>query len=519
MTVELRALDSNFQLVGNLSYFNLQWNREYYTVGTFSVQVAVGAYKPSMVYLYTPDRPETGIIQKVELTETVKGRFVQITGYFLEAILNDKIVYPTYYASGAIPSAVVAMLRQYKDDIPLLTVADAPATQADETSWQETGGQLADVAYTKLQTVQHSLRCRYDYLANTITAEVWQGLDRTQEQTVNPFVTFSDGFGNLTEVDASKDTSNYKNYAVVVGQDQAENRKVAYADLSGGGYKRTLYVDARSERWDPSQQTEEEYLAGLQQLGLDKLLDYMVITNVDIQAASSGFVYLQDWDLGDRVDATTDLYDSYTIRTPYDTTGHCERVGYDATTGTATFLVTLTHLEGQAMPGDKITFSLREFLSRKEERTGVNLPADLSAASTAPATQAVDLRGGSGEAFEESSFRALVPNLRDNACPVEGFTLTGLGWVEGKLHVQLLVDDLLDNDNHAALYLTGAHGTVVEPEASYSVWAEEGSGDSYEEYVFSLSPEEAAGCRLTGDFFLSGSHTQGNWKVTFPLEG
>ena len=92
--------------------------------------------------------------------------------YFLEAILNDKVVYPTYYASGSIPATVVAMLRQYKDDIPLLAVANAPAEQADETSWQETGGQLVDVAYTKLQTVQHSQRCRYDYAASTITAEV-----------------------------------------------------------------------------------------------------------------------------------------------------------------------------------------------------------------------------------------------------------------------------------------------------------------------------------------------------------
>ena len=195
------------------------------------------------------------------------------------------------------------MLRQYQDDIPLLTVADAPATQVDAASWQETGGQMASVAYTKLQTVQHSLRCRYDYQANTITAEVWQGLDRTQEQTENPFVTFSDGFGNLVEVDASKDTSNYRNYAIVCGQDQAENRKVAYVDLSGGGYKKILYVDAKNERWDPEKQTEAEYLASLQQIGLDKLLDYTSIINVDIQAAASGFVYRQDWDLGDRVDA------------------------------------------------------------------------------------------------------------------------------------------------------------------------------------------------------------------------
>lgn len=300
--MELLALDAAFQPIDYLPYFNLQWTREYYKVGQFSVQISATSYDPAMVYLYSAERPETGIIQKVELKETVKGRFVQLSGYFLEAILNDKVVYPTYYASGSIPATVVAMLRQYKDDIPLLTVADAPAGQADKTSWQETGGQIADVAYTKLQTVQYSLRCRYNYQENTITAEVWQGLDRTQEQTTNPFVTFSDGFGNLTEVDASSDRSNHKNYAIVAGQDQEENRKVAYADLSGGGYKRILYVDARSERWDPKEQTEAEYLAGLQQKGLDELLNYQIIQNVDIQAASSGFEYLQDWDLGDKVD-------------------------------------------------------------------------------------------------------------------------------------------------------------------------------------------------------------------------
>lgn len=301
--MQLLALDSGFQPVRYLNYFNLQWTREYYTIGQFSVQLAAADYQPQMAYLYTPDRPETGVIQKVELTETVKGRFVQLSGYFLEAILNDKVVYPTYYASGTIPAAVAAMLRQYQDDIPLLTVADAPALQADAANWQETGGQLASVAYTKLQTVQCSLRCRYDFQANTITAEIWQGIDHTQAQSENPFVTFSDGFGNLAQADASVDRSNYKNYAIVAGQDQNEQRKVAIADLSGGGYRRILYVDARSERWDPQEQTEEEYLAGLTQLGLDKLLDYQIVNNVELQAGNGGFQYLRDFDLGDKVDA------------------------------------------------------------------------------------------------------------------------------------------------------------------------------------------------------------------------
>ena len=111
--MQLLALDADFQPVAYLPFFNLQWTREYYQIGNFSVQIAAADYQPTMAYLYTPDRPETGIIQKVELTETVKGRFVQLSGYFLEAILNDKVVYPAYYATGTIPAAVVAMLTTF----------------------------------------------------------------------------------------------------------------------------------------------------------------------------------------------------------------------------------------------------------------------------------------------------------------------------------------------------------------------------------------------------------------------
>lgn len=301
--MQLLALDAAFQPVAYLPYFNLQWTREYYTVGQFSVQISAAGYSSTMAYLYTPDRPETGIVQKVELTETVKGRFVQLSGYFLEAILNDKIIWPTYYGKGSVPAAVVDMLRQYKGDIPLLGVVDPPAAQNGEASaWQETGSSLANAAYTRLQMVEHSLRCRYDYLTNTITAQVWQGADRTQSQTTNPFVTFSDGFGNLAQADASTDCSNHKNYAIVAGQDQGENRKVAVADLSGGGYRRMLYVDARDLRWDPEKQTEADYLAALQQRGLEKLLEYQAVRNVEIQAGGGSFVYLRDWDLGDKVD-------------------------------------------------------------------------------------------------------------------------------------------------------------------------------------------------------------------------
>ena len=302
--MDLLALDADFEPVGYLPYINLQWTREYYKAGQYSVQVAAGNYDPRMAYLYTPERPEMGIIQKVGRTENIKGRFIQISGYFLERLLWDKIIWPTYYArGGTIPEAVTAMIQQYKGDIPLLEVLDAPAVSTLDTAvWQETGGELGNVAYKQLQTVACSLRCRYDYNANKIYCGVWQGTDRTQSQTANPFVTFADSFGNLISAEASRDKSNYKNYAIIAGQDKAENRIAAVADLSGGGYKKMLYKDSRASRWDENEQSREDYIAGLQQEGYEALLDYQIINNVDVDASAGCYKYLEDWDLGDKVD-------------------------------------------------------------------------------------------------------------------------------------------------------------------------------------------------------------------------
>ena len=38
-------------------------------------------------------------------------------------------------------------------------------------------------------------------------------------------------------------------------------------------------------------------------MGLDKLLDYQIVNNVELQAGNGGFQYLRDFDLGDKVDA------------------------------------------------------------------------------------------------------------------------------------------------------------------------------------------------------------------------
>lgn len=245
-----------------------------------------------------------------------------------------------------------------------------------------------------------------------------------------------------------------------------------------------------------------------------------------ISARASGntaqiYIALRDLE-GDRVDETVDLNDSYSIHRPFDSSANCVFAGYEKETGTAYFLVTITEYGDWDITGEKITFSVRELLSHKLQYNGVEIPVDWSAVG--PVTELwenVDLIGCGGlesGGFQQHDF--LIPNKNPIHCTaINGIDFTGIGFVDGKLHIQTAVRDKLQNDNHGFLYLEDRMGNVVNP--AYSVSAQDSSSGTrvdYQEYVFDVSADMAGKYRLRGDFETSGQWTQGSWQVTFPIE-
>ncbi len=217
---------------------------------------------------------------------------------------------------------------------------------------------------------------------------------------------------------------------------------------------------------------------------------------------------------GDRVDETTDLFDSYSIRRPFDSSASCEMIGYNDETKTASYLVTITRTDDRNIPGGKVTFSVACFLSGKEEHT-VLLPSDPVETEEALLLENPPFRGGSGEDFAAlSAGCVLAPGLISDLS--EGVQLTAMGFIDGRLHLQVHYEDILHTDNHGFIYLLDADGNRTECVASTSFWDEENSG-SYEEYVFDIGPEEYDGYTICGDFTTASRLTEGHWQVTFPL--
>ena len=197
----------------------------------------------------------------------------------------------------------------------------------------------------------------------------------------------------------------------------------------------------------------------------------------------SAEIYITIKDLsGDRVDGTTDLFDSYSINTPFDCMATCEFVEYDEEEKTAKFLVSITQFGEKKIEGEKLTFSARCFLSHKRLSEGVLLEPE---------------------------------NIPFS--PVQGVQLTKYGCSDGWLRIQMHYDDIIRFDNHGFVYLMNETGDRIEADQSEISWDEAQTGHYYE-YGFKIPEEELPHYLAYGDFTTCETLTEGNWQVTFPLE-
>ena len=231
------------------------------------------------------------------------------------------------------------------------------------------------------------------------------------------------------------------------------------------------------------------------------------------------FISAQDID-GDKIDETTDLFDSYSINTPFDCSSSCENISYDTKTKTATFLISISQWNEQDIIGEKITFRVREMLSNKQEYDMVLSDLDMNNISTAPETVTpTHIFGGSGTNYSEveNNFRALKATGILYS-PVEGVDITAMGYVDGDLHIQVRYENVLKTDNHGYIYFQNNEGEKITCNANVEISTDSEYQERYVEYIYDLSDIELAEYDAYGYFVTSDTLITGNWSVTFPLE-
>ena len=300
--IELYALGEEFEvLAACVPYTNLQWDRRYYEPGEFSMQIRAEDFDPAWAYVWSPERPEMGMVQKVAYS--AEGGYdgtVQVSGFFVEKMLDDRVCYPRYVGDEpATETAVRKIFEAYKGDLPIaLAPANSPLI-GDRTQSDFSDDELGTKLYSILETREASMRVTYDLEADALRLSVWQGLDRTQGQSVNPWAVFSTAWGNLSGESVDLDASAYKNVCLVLAQEDEDGVPgvTVTVDLSREGErKRQMVLDKRSSRPEDGQGAED-FRAALEQEAMEALADAQAVTTVDADVEG----YLDSFDLGDLV--------------------------------------------------------------------------------------------------------------------------------------------------------------------------------------------------------------------------
>lgn len=251
----------------------------------------------------------------------------------------------------------------------------------------------------------------------------------------------------------------------------------------------------------------------------DNGIEMEVISTYVHENKAEIYISLKDT-VGGRIDKTTDLFDSCSINTPFDCSTSCTLAEYDEETHTAFFLISVSQWGNKSAANDKITFSVKKILSNKKHFSGALLEIGSNEISMEPPTvSSVAYRGASYRGTEEpdhTSFNYLLPNgeplYSDN-----GVFVSAAGFVDGRLHIQLYFEDILNTDNHGSVYFIDGEGNEIYCICDISFWDDERCG-SYSELIFDIPPEKLSDCTVYGEFVSCGNEINGNWQVTFPLK-
>jgi hypothetical protein len=250
-----------------------------------------------------------------------------------------------------------------------------------------------------------------------------------------------------------------------------------------------------------------------------------------VRDGSTTEVYLALTDLtGDRVNASLDVYD-------YHVSGgrahNAQIVQYDAAEKTAIvrFLV-----QGKRL-SNRMSVQISSFLSgaHKEEDydSGLNLSELLSKKQQNEVDTLDPLKdwisGWGGPSALELSEQEFIHVLRQEQTHIklpgiDWMYISNIGFVDGKLHIQINPDNEMGSYNHGYFFFTDDRGNkqdIAMNSVSYGSYTKGGTnyGGDYEEYIFDISDiSQLEHLHLKGNFTGYDQLVTGKWETTFDLK-
>lgn len=293
--------NKNLNLLGIVDYFiSLRWRRKYFEAGEFEIVLPVNDYMMQLidtdVLVMRNNYTEAGIIETIEFSDNGTNEEVTISGRFLSSILSRRIIRSKINFSG---NTIEGMNTIVNAMTPL-------------TSYWETEAVTLSSPHIDFQVTYKNV---YDYLcklskysnigfivvpnvdSKVYMFEVYKGLDRTENQSVNEQYSFSDDNYNIEQGSLLLTKKTKVSNVLVGGTGEDSSRILETVDDGSTGFDRyEIFSDQKS--LSNAGLSDSAYRAKLQTIGQG------IISTGTFKLEVTAMVqqdYKTKWDLGDVV--------------------------------------------------------------------------------------------------------------------------------------------------------------------------------------------------------------------------
>lgn len=334
--MDIYVLDRNFNTVSVIDdYISEIWTDRYWEPGDFEIQVSASSEKLAIYqedyYLWNKESEHLMIIEEITSSSDAEdGSTILIAGRSLESILDRRIVWKQTDLNGNLQNAVKRILDENVIN-PSDSSRKISALSFKESTDTKVTSLSIDAQYTG-DTVLDIIEdlCKQNDIGFKITMptdgswvfELYAGVDRTYDQTDNPYIIFSPNFENLMNSNAYVSKKEYKTVALVGGEGEGSERKMTTVSVDSGAAsdldRREIFIDARdvSSNIDGGGTlSDEEYYSKLSQRGKEKLAEYKITKTFEGEAETSrSFEYGVDFKMGDVVQNENEYDQTFTSR-------------------------------------------------------------------------------------------------------------------------------------------------------------------------------------------------------------
>lgn len=288
-------------------YSSFIWSTRYYTSGDFQLMVDVNETNMQLFqkdyYVVRDDDENVGIIEDIMIQRNEDAHEVLVVkGRFLDAIIARRIIAVQTTVNGKISACIEQLLTDniINPSISARKIANFTISSYEFNTTmhaQYTGKNLLDTISDICKTygIGYKVTLNDDH---EFVFQLYEGIDRTYDQTANPWVIFSDTYDNLL---SSQYEENYQQIAtavLVAGEGEGLDRKTAWVtDGSTGLDRHEVYKDQRNVRSNDGEITDEEYQELLEEAGKESLTKYT--TAFTGKVYFDNITYKQDIGMGD----------------------------------------------------------------------------------------------------------------------------------------------------------------------------------------------------------------------------